>query len=133
MKKVKNIGLVLLIVFYLIAGINHFRDPSSYYKIIPNYIPLPVFINALAGFFEIFLAILLILPKTRKIAAWGIILMLIAFLPVHISMIGNAPLYLGNLKVTPLMAWIRLLVLQPFLILWAWVYSRKSQVESLKK
>lgn len=76
----------------------------------------------MAGFFEILFALLLIFYKTRSLAAWGIILMLIAFLPVHISMISDAPLHLGRIVVTPLIAWIRLLILQPLLILWAWWY-----------
>jgi uncharacterized membrane protein len=123
MRKLKLICLVILILFYLVAGINHFRSPASYIKIIPSYLPSPHILNYLAGLCEIGFAILLIFPKTRAFAAWGIILMLIAFLPVHISMIGDAPLHLGSLKVTPLLAWIRLLLLQPLLILWAWWYT----------
>ena len=124
MYKLKKTGLVILIAFYLVAGANHFRDPSSYIKIIPGYIPYPHIFNLLAGFCEITFAILLIFVKTRAFAAWGIILLLIAFLPVHIKMIGDAPVQLGNLTVTPLIAWIRLIMLQPFLILWAWWYTK---------
>jgi hypothetical protein len=51
--------------------------------------------------------------------------MLIAFLPVHIQMVRDAPFLLGNLHVSPLIAWIRLVVLQPLLILWAWWYTRE--------
>ncbi len=109
----------------MVAGINHFRSPDSYYRIIPPYIPNPILANILAGCFEILFATMLIFPKTRPIAGWGIMLMLLSFLPVHISMIGNAPLKLGDLLVTPLIAWIRLVMLQPLLILWAWWYVKK--------
>jgi uncharacterized membrane protein len=122
MHKLKKTGLVILIIFYLVAGVNHFRDPGSYLKIIPAYLPFPQFLNLLAGFFEISFAVLLIFAKTRAFAAWGIILLLIAFFPVHIRMVGDAPLQLGSLTVTPLLAWIRLIILQPLLILWAWWY-----------
>jgi uncharacterized membrane protein len=121
----KKISLVIQIIFYLIAGINHFYNPASYYHIIPHYIPFPILINILAGCFELSFAFLLIFRKTRSIAAFGIIFMLVAFLPVHISMIGDAPLKLGNLTVTPLLAWMRLVVLQPLLILWAWWYLKR--------
>jgi uncharacterized membrane protein len=123
MSKLKKTSLVVLVIFYLVAGVNHFRDAASYLKIIPNYLLYPTVLNILAGFFEILFALLLIFYKTRSMAAWGIMLMLIAFLPVHISMIGDAPLYLGRIFVTPLMAWIRLVILQPLLILWAWWYT----------
>jgi uncharacterized membrane protein len=126
MVRIKKIGLIILIIFYLVAGTNHFYNPASYYRLIPPYIPWPQTANLLAGFFELLFAIMLILKKTRTLAAWGIILMLFAFLPVHISMIGNAPLKLGNLTVTPLIAWVRLVVLQPLLIFWAWWYTNNK-------
>jgi uncharacterized membrane protein len=122
---IKKISLVILILFYLVAGVNHFRNPESYYRIIPNYLPYPILVNILAGCFELLFGLLLLFPKTRRYAAWGIILMLIAFLPVHISMLGDAPLQLGNLTVTPFIAWVRLIVLQPLLILWGWWYTKK--------
>jgi uncharacterized membrane protein len=120
MNKLQKTSLVVLVVFYIVAGINHFRDPLSYIKIIPGYLPFPRFLNLAAGFFELLFAIMLLFSKTRQLAAWGIILMLLAFLPVHISMVGDAPIKMGSLTVTPLLAWIRLLILQPLLILWVW-------------
>lgn len=120
----KKISLIILIAGYLIAGINHFRSPDSYYHIIPPYLPFPVLLNILAGVFEILFALLLIRPKTRKVACYGIILMLIAFIPVHTKMVADAPFMLGTLLVTPLIAWIRLIVLQPLLILWAWWHRK---------
>jgi uncharacterized membrane protein len=126
MRFAKNISLLILIIGYVTAGINHFRDPASYYRIIPYYLPWPITLNILAGTFEILFALLLIAPKTRLWAAYGIILMLIAFLPVHISMIADAPLKLGNLMVTPLIAWVRL-ALQPVLMIWAW-WHRKPYI-----
>lgn len=120
---VKNISLVILIAGYALAGLNHFINPVSYHRIIPHYIPYPVTINLLAGLAEILLAVLLIPTATRPWAAYGIILMLIAFLPVHITMIADSPLKLGKLKVTPTLAWIRL-ALQPVLIIWAWWHSK---------
>lgn len=127
MQTFKKISLVVLILFYLVAGINHFRNPASYLRIIPHYVPYPSLMNVLAGCFELLFAAGMIFPKTRPYAAWGIVLMLIAFLPVHISMIGDAPLRLGNLLVTPFIAWIRLVVLQPLLILWTAWYIKAAR------
>ena len=127
MKKAKKTGLIILIVAYIIAGLNHFRDPDSYIKIIPNYLPYPNVLNILAGFCELWFAILLIFKKTRSGAAWGIVLMLIAFIPVHIQMVIDAPFLLGGTtKVTPFIAWVRLIVLQPLLIYWAWFYTKQK-------
>jgi uncharacterized membrane protein len=123
MRILKNISLAILVIGYFVAGANHFIHPEGYYRIIPSYLPYPVLLNILAGFFEILFALLLIRPKTRMVASYGIILMLIAFLPVHITMLNNAPLKVGNLLVTPAIACIRLL-LQPVLMLWAWWHRK---------
>jgi uncharacterized membrane protein len=124
------VSLVILTLGYLYAGLNHFMHPSSYLLIIPHYIPYPNVVNLLAGFFEMFFSLMLIFPASRRFAAWGIILMLIDFLPVHVSMILHAPLKLGGITVTPLLAWLRLLILQPLLILWAWWYTSTDNFKS---
>jgi len=116
---------VLLITGYVAAGINHFRVPAFYIGIIPYYLPYPVILNTLAGICEIAFGLMLIFNPTRKFAAWGIVLMLIAFLPVHIAMLGGHTEVNGK-QVLPILAWARLL-LQPVLIWWAWWHTRDSQ------
>ena len=123
MKKLKKGGLVLLILAYVAAGINHFRAPDFYIAIIPPYLPHPEIINVIAGCCETGFAILLIFAKTREFAAWGIVFMLIAFIPVHMEMVRNVPYRLSGAVVSPVIAWIRLVVLQPLLIWWAWWYT----------
>ena len=114
----KKISLVIMIIFYIGAGINHFWHPAGYYSIIPPYLPDHYLINILAGIAEIGGGLLLIFPATRKFAAYGIIVMLIAFMPAHIYMIQQggiiAPLWL---------AWLRLPV-QGLLIWWAYSLRR---------
>jgi hypothetical membrane protein len=73
----------------------------SYNSALP---PYPVVLNIMAGFFEILFALLLISPKTRRFAVYGIILMLLAFLPVHVQMVIDAPFLLGTLTISPLVA-----------------------------
>lgn len=122
MRKAKKISLILLIIGYIAAGINHFRIPAFYISIIPGYLPYPQILNTLAGLFEIAFGLMLIFAPTRKLAAWGIILILIAFLPVHINMLyGHTQI--GTTNVKPVLAWARL-VFQPVLIMWAWWHTR---------
>jgi uncharacterized membrane protein len=127
MKMLKKVCLIILILAYTCAGFNHFRSPTGYIRIIPHYIPFPVFINALSGILEILFGLLLIFKSTRRYGAIGICLLLIVFLPVHIQMIIDAPFKLGTFTVTPLVAWVRL-VLQPMLILWAWWYVKDDRL-----
>jgi uncharacterized membrane protein len=121
---IKKISLVLLITGYVAAGINHFRVPAFYISIIPSYLPFHNILNTLAGICEITFGLMLIFKPTRKFAARGIILMLIAFLPVHIGMLGGYT-QIGATHVQPIWAWARL-ILQPVLIAWAWWYTRSS-------
>src|SRR5438067_3090558 len=107
MRLLKKISLSVLVVGYVIAGINHFINPTSYLHIIPHYIPYPVLMNIIAGIAETLFALMLIWPKTRVFGVYGIVLMLAAFLPVHVQMIIDAPFKLGNITVTPLIAWVR--------------------------
>ena len=84
----------------------------------PTYLPFPKELVAISGLIEILLAALLLSPVTRRLAGWTIGLMLLAFLPVHIQMIVDAPVRIGMMTVTPALAWIRL-GLQPVLVAWA--------------
>lgn len=116
----KKISFAALVVFYFVAGINHFINPAFYVALIPPYLPNPDFLQSLAGVFEILFSFLLILPKTRKWAVYGILLMLIAFIPAHIYSIelgGSIP---NSINVPAWVVWARLLVIHPFLMIWAW-------------
>lgn len=123
MLTLKKVSLIILIALYIVAGINHFVHPQGYLKLIPPYFPLPKVLNLMAGFFELLFGLLLIFKLTRKYAAYGIILMLIAFIPAHIYMIQTAPFMLGKLAVTKTGAWIRL-PLQAVLIAWAYWHRK---------
>ncbi|MEO7310072.1 MAG: MauE/DoxX family redox-associated membrane protein [Chitinophagaceae bacterium] len=121
----KRISLIIMTLFYFAAGINHFRNPAAYYPLIPPYFSWPEIINGLAGFAEILFACGLIFKATRKWAAWGIISMMIAFIPSHIYMIQQGGCFPKPAFCFPLwVMWLRLLLIQP-LLLW-WAYSNRK-------
>jgi uncharacterized membrane protein len=120
----KIIGLYLMAGFYLFGGINHFRTPEFYLPLIPDYLPTPDLLNLLAGIAEIVLAIGLLIPNTRKWAAWGVIAMLLAFIPSHVYFIQLGSCIPDVLCAADWMGWVRLLLIQPLLIAWAWIYTR---------
>lgn len=120
----QKVSLIFLIALYLVAGLNHFVHPAGYLKLVPPYLPFPKTLNLTAGFFELLFGLMLIFKPSRKYAVYGIILMLVAFIPAHIYMIQIAPFMLGKWLVTKTIAWVRL-PLQAVLI--AWVYSCKGE------
>jgi uncharacterized membrane protein len=113
-------GLVVMGLFYMAAGVNHFVHPRMYVAIMPRCIPWPLVMIYISGIAEILGGIGVLAPLTRRFAAWGLVAMLIAFLPVHVNMCLH-PEEFGNLPVWAL--WVRL-VLQGPLVAWAWFYTR---------
>lgn len=106
-------------IIYILAGLNHFRQPRLYLKIIPDYLPNPNLLNKLSGLAEILLGALVCFLLTSNFAAWGIIALLIAVFPANIYMFQNEKAALGLPK------WIRSLrlPLQLALIYWAFQYT----------
>lgn len=118
--KIKKTALWVLVVFYFVAGINHFVMPGFYFPLIPDYLPWKLAINVISGLAEIMLAVGLLFSKTRKWAAYGIIVMLVAFIPAHLHFIQLGGCIEGGLCVPLWVAWIRLFPLHFLLICWVW-------------
>jgi uncharacterized membrane protein len=108
-----------LVLFYIAAGLNHFIQPNFYLPLIPPYLPFHGAINIISGVIEISFGLLLISTTTRKFAAYGIVLMLIAFIPTHVYFI-QLNSCVGELCVSPWVGWVRLIVIHPILLFWAW-------------
>ncbi|MDT5269608.1 MAG: hypothetical protein QOH49_1794 [Acidobacteriota bacterium] len=123
MRKLKTILKYLLCVLFVVAGLNHFINPALYLKIMPPYLPWHLFFVYLSGFFEVALGLLLLIPAFTRIAAWGLIALLIAVFPANIHMATNPQLYSD---IPPLALWLRL-PLQAVLIAWAYWYTRPAE------
>jgi len=78
-----------MITLYIAAGANHFLHAGSYIKIMPPWIPLHKQMVFISGVCEILFAVLLILPPTRRLAAWCIIALLVAVFPANLQMTLN--------------------------------------------
>lgn len=115
----KEIGLYIMAVLYILAGMNHFVMPKFYVRIMPPYIPWHKFMNYISGVVEIILGLLLLYTPYSALAAWGIIVLLIAIFPANIYHFTSTK---PKKKVSK---WILLLRLpfQGVLILWAWWYT----------
>ena len=111
--------LYVMAFIYFVAGINHFRNPRLYIKIIPPSFPNPKLLNIISGLAEILLGIGLCIPMISNYAAWGVIAVLIAVFPANIYMFTNQKASMGLPK------WVLLLriPLQLLLIFWAYQYT----------
>lgn len=115
----KLILLYVMAAFYGYAGINHFRNPKLYMALMPPCIPYHQFFVDFSGIAEVVLAAGLLFPATRTIAAWGLIVLLLAVFPANYYMAVSERFA----ALSPWLRWGRL-PLQAVLILWAWWYTR---------
>jgi uncharacterized membrane protein len=103
--KIKTISVIIMSLFYIVAGTIHFINPDWYVRIVPPILPFKIAIVYISGVLEIILGSLLIFPKARFIAGWGLIILLVAVYPANIYVAltnGEA------MDITPLIAWGRL-------------------------
>jgi uncharacterized membrane protein len=122
MKRIKLISKCLLAIFMIVAGTLHFVNPEFFLKIMPPHLPLHRELVALSGFCEILFGILLLIPKCSRLAAWGIIALLIAVFPANIYLYQNQEI----LPASPLIHLLRL-PLQGVFILWAYWHTRPAE------
>ena len=113
--------------FYLIAGLNHFLTPGFYLPLIPPFFSDPELINLLAGIAEVLLGMGILYFPTRVRAAWGIFLMLIAFIPSHWYFIQiNA--CVEGFCVPEWIGWVRLFVIHPLLLFWTYWVAKNPKI-----
>ena len=106
-------------VLLVLAGVNHFRKPKMYERIIPPYIPAHSSMVVLSGIAEMILGFMLLNKNSQIQAAWGIIIMLVVFIPVHIYMLQDEKAAMKMPK------WVLILrlPLQFGLMYWAYLYT----------
>jgi uncharacterized membrane protein len=130
--RVKAILRWVLTVFMVGAGANHFINPPPYLGMMPAELPsswhLPLVY--VSGVFEVLGGLGLILPATRRAAAWGLIALFVAVFPANLNMALNR-LPLGDSPVPQWMLWARL-PLQGVLIAWAWWFTRSGVGDGAK-
>jgi uncharacterized membrane protein len=114
-------GLVTQSLFYAAGGINHFVHSRTYVAIMPPHYSHPLGWVQFTGAAEIAGAAGLLVPQTRRAAAWGLIAMLAGYYDVHIYMATHPE------RFSQLPSWLLYarLPLQLVLIAWAGIYARR--------
>lgn len=74
----------------MVAGINHFRNPETYLAMMPPWLPAHAALNAASGAAEIAGGVGVLIPRLRRAAGIGLILLLIAVFPanLHVALHG---------------------------------------------
>ena len=116
MSRSKRVSIGLIFVLFVAAGINHFVSPGAYLKIMPEYLPWPLALVYISGFFEVAGGIGIAIPRLRRAAGWGLVGLLVAVFPANIHMALNPEQF----AFIPSWALLARLPLQGVLIAWVW-------------
>ena len=111
----------LLGLLFAAAGVAHFANPAFYVRIMPQYLPWHLELVYLSGAAEVLLGVLLLVPRTQNLAAWGLVALLAAILPANLHMAMNPALFP---EISPAVLWARL-PLQGVFVAWAYWFTRK--------
>tara|TARA_B100000900_G_scaffold407728_1_gene420867 strand:+ start:486 stop:896 length:411 start_codon:yes stop_codon:yes gene_type:complete len=111
-------------LLYVIVGVKHFTNTDFFVAIVPPIINWKEEAVLISGIIEVILGLLLLFNQTRKFAAWGIILVLIAVFPANIY------LYVSDIArdiigVSKVQALIRLPFQIPLMIIAYWHTKEK--------
>ncbi len=104
------------------VGVLHFARPDGFVKIVPAFLPAPLLLVYVSGFFEIAGGVGLFVTRVHRAAAVGLIALYVAVFPANINMAVNAIQPTGGHLPTSVM-WLRL----PFQLVFigvAWWLSR---------
>ncbi|HEX3356616.1 MAG TPA: MauE/DoxX family redox-associated membrane protein [Tepidisphaeraceae bacterium] len=108
----------LAAVLFVLAGLNHFRNPIFYQRIVPPGFPSRPLLVIISGIAEISGGIGLLIVPLRRAAGWGLIALLIAVFPANIYM-AIAPETFSDLHFPIWALWVRL-PLQVVFVAWVW-------------
>ena len=106
--------------FYIQIGIKHFTDPNWFMPIMPPFLPFHIELIYVSGGFEILFGLMLIFERTRFIAGWGLILLLIAVYPANLYLAFNTDVQKEMNISSFLASWIRLPLQFVFIALAYW-------------
>lgn len=107
-------------ILYTLAGLNHFRDPGFYLRMMPPYLPWHEALVAISGVIEIALGGALLSARLRPWAGLGIVALLVAVFPANLQM----AMHPEDFSDIPLFALYLRLPVQAGLIAWAWWATR---------
>lgn len=125
MSTAQRISIGSLAAFVIGAGVMHFVKPQFFIDIVPDYLPAPELLVIVSGVFEILGGIGLLVPTTRRLAAWGLIALFIAVFPANIHMAIHQITPTGAPALPSWMPWARL-PLQGLLIWWAYTIAKSA-------
>lgn len=121
----KRIARWVLAGAMVFIGIGHFVAPEPFVRIVPDWLPAPLWLVWISGFFEVLGGLGLLVERTRKWAGIGLIALYLAVFPANIYMATEGIQLDPDNPMPEWIAWARL-PFQLLFIAWAWWVSRPA-------
>ncbi|GAB3936895.1 DoxX family protein [Larkinella terrae] len=112
-------GRIAAAIAFTLIGISHLASPEKLAYMIADWLPYAHEMVILSGIAEMAGGIGLLLPRFRRLAAMGLIILLVVIFPANINVAINQLPAPGGLPASPWYTWSRLLF-QPMYIAWIW-------------
>ncbi len=127
--RLKPVLRIVLAATMVVAGVLHFVFTDRYVAIMPSYLPAHLELVYISGVFEILGGLGLLIRRTRRAAAWGLVLLYVCVFPANLNMAMHEIQPSGG-NIPPVLMWVRL-PLQLLFIAWAWWMTRRDPVDAL--
>ncbi|QDX39980.1 DoxX family membrane protein [Salarchaeum sp. JOR-1] len=119
--------LFVMSAFYVVAGVAHLLWPRGFQRVVPPSLPRPRLVVYVSGVAELVLGAGVLVRRTRRVSAWGLVALLVAVFPANVH-VARSDVFRDAVPsrfswLVDVAAWARLPV-QAVLVLWAWWYTR---------
>lgn len=104
-----------LALLFIIGGVMHLLRPAPFLSIMPPQLPQPLLLVYLSGVAELLGGLGLLWRRSRRVAGWGLLALLVAVFPANVY----TALIHEQLHIPAWVAWGRL-PLQPLIMWWVW-------------
>jgi uncharacterized membrane protein len=115
----RKLSIWVLALMFASAGVLHLLKPAPFVRIMPPFVPFPAMIVTLSGMAELFGAVGILIPASRRLAGWAVVLLLAAVLPANVYM-AQQNIQIPGMPMSQWMLWLRLPL--QFLLMW-WVLA----------
>jgi uncharacterized membrane protein len=121
-----RVQLLIIALFFMTGGIAHFIVADFFIMAMPTYLGYHHELVFISGIFEILGAIGILVPRTRLLAGYGLIALIIAVYPANINMALHPEKYEG---ISEVFLYIRLTV-QILFIWFVWWAIAPERLEN---
>ena len=84
LRTLRDKAAVALSLGFLVSGTLHFTSPARFVEMMPPWLPWHLELVYLSGVFELLGAVGLLIRRTRRAAAWGLVALMICVFPANV-------------------------------------------------